>query len=120
MDTISVRIAQKVVDQLDAEIRKGGVVDAHLQDQLVVFQALAEGRSSIPGSEEALHSERERIERADEPFGDGSMHTKTARWVTSQLLPRITWIDRGRICEGAAWKASDAKDAESLEKLHIS
>ncbi|KAH7390172.1 RNA 3'-terminal phosphate cyclase-domain-containing protein [Cadophora sp. MPI-SDFR-AT-0126] len=99
-------IARKVVNELDVELKKGGVVDEYLQDQLVVFQALSGGRSSITGTLEALASDKERVDRTDEPFGDGSLHTTTARWVASQLLPQVKWIDGGRMCEGAGWKTS--------------
>jgi RNA 3'-terminal phosphate cyclase (ATP) len=75
-----------------------------------MFQALAEGRSSFPGSSEAMFSDRERVDRTDEPFGDGSSHATTARWVTSQLMPHAKWIDNGRICEGVAFKASPTMD----------
>jgi RNA 3'-terminal phosphate cyclase (ATP) len=105
-DQLSKEIARKVVHDLDIEVRKGGLVDEFLQDQLIVFQALAKGKSFIPGTLEAISSERERIDRTDDPFGDGSTHTTTARWVASQLLPQVKWIDKGRICEGASWKAS--------------
>jgi RNA 3'-terminal phosphate cyclase (ATP) len=105
-DEISTEIAQKVVDELDAELRKGGLVDEYLQDQLVIFQALSEGCSSIPGSSDALMSERERVDRTEVPFGDGSPHTTTARWVASQLLPCAKWIDNGRICEGVGWRVT--------------
>lgn len=103
-DNLATEVAQYVVDKLDMEIRKGGVVDEYLQDQLVIFQALAEGSSSIPGSKEALGSQSTRSDRTDQPFGEGSLHTTTARWVTSQLLPEVKWIDNGRICEGVGWK----------------
>jgi RNA 3'-terminal phosphate cyclase (ATP) len=107
LDELGTEIAQKVVDELDAEIRKGGTADEYLQDQLIVFQALAKGKSSIPGSAQALDSNKERVDQTDEPFGDGSTHTTTARWVTSQLLPHTKWIDNGRICEGVGWKDFD-------------
>jgi RNA 3'-terminal phosphate cyclase (ATP) len=104
-DQISTEIAQKVVDELDTELRKGGLIDEYLQDQLVIFQALAAGKSSIPGSSGALSSDRDRIDNTDGPFGDGSTHTTTARWVSSQLLPYAKWIDKGRVCEGVGWKS---------------
>jgi RNA 3'-terminal phosphate cyclase (ATP) len=106
VNQISTEIAQRVVDELDVELRKGGLVDEYLQDQLVIFQALAAGRSTIPGTSEALVSDRDRIDETDEPFGDGSAHTTTARWVASQLLPQAKWIDKGRICEGVGWKVA--------------
>lgn len=105
-DDLSTEISRKVVDELDAEVRKGGLVDEFLQDQLIVFQALAEGKSCIPGSRDTAKSDQDRVERMDEPFGDGSTHTTTARWVTGQLLPEVKWIDKGRACEGVAWKSA--------------
>lgn len=123
-------ISKRVVRDLDAELKKGGVVDEHLQDQLVIFQALAEGSSSIPGTEELLNSTRERVERTDEPFGEGSLHTTTARWVASQFLPAAKWIDKGRICHGVGWKQvapigtteDEASEltTKTISNLHIS
>jgi len=105
-DSLATEIAQYVVDQLDAQIRKGGVVDEHLQDQLIIFQALAEGNSSIPGSRRSIDSHTPRVDRTDrtdQPFGEGSLHTTTARWVASQLLPETKWTDNGRTCNGVGW-----------------
>jgi RNA 3'-terminal phosphate cyclase (ATP) len=99
-------IAQKVVHDLDTELKKGGLVDEYLQDQLVVFQALAAGSSSMPETSAALSSSKVRVDPTDGPFGDGSTHTTTARWVTSELLPHAKWIDNGRLCDGVGWKAS--------------
>ncbi|KAE8454418.1 hypothetical protein EG329_000040 [Mollisiaceae sp. DMI_Dod_QoI] len=114
-DQLSTEISQRVVDELDAEIRKGGLVDEYLQDQLIVFQALAEGKSSIAGTAEALASDRERMDRTDKPFGHGSLHTTTARWVASQLLPQVNWKDGGRTCEGAGWKTVDEEVEAAVE-----
>ena len=105
---LSSEIAQKVVRDLQMELEKGGLVDEYLQDQLVVFQALAEGGSSMPETSAALSSDRTRVDRTDEPFGSGSTHTTTARWVTSELLLRARWIDNGRICEGVGWGTTPA------------
>jgi len=102
---LATEISQKVVSELDIELQNNGVVDEFLQDQLVVFQALAEGRSSIPRST-SNGGYKTRLDRTEEPFGDGSTHTTTARWVASQLLPQAKWYDNGRVCEGVGWKAS--------------
>ncbi|KAK8061412.1 hypothetical protein PG994_007778 [Apiospora phragmitis] len=128
--TLSNEISRHVSKQLYEEVElRRGAVDEYLQDQLVIFQALAEGRTSFPrgdGDEEkpAANSARssvdvdgvdaalrdldleaeKRLKRdktTAEPFGDGSMHTKTARWVTSELLPGVKWFNRGSVCEGA-------------------
>lgn len=103
-DKIAIEIAQKVVDELDVEWGKGGMADEYLQDQLLIFQTLAIGRSTFPGSSETLSSINDQVSCIDEPFGEGSMHTTTARWVISQMLPQIRWFGDGLVCEGVGWK----------------
>ncbi|KAI0437565.1 RNA 3'-terminal phosphate cyclase-domain-containing protein [Xylaria telfairii] len=100
-------------------------VDEYLQDQLVVFQVLAEGRTTYwsraterlddeahldPAKEvdevnqrfEDLNvNETLRKDRTREPFGFGSTHATTARWVASELIPTVQWFNNGTICEGA-------------------
>lgn len=105
-DQIATEIAQKVVDELDVEVRKGGCVDEYLQDQLVIFQALAEGRSVIYDSAKEAEGDAgldEIFDRTNEPFGNGSLHTRSAKWVVNQLLPTVKWLDKGRVCEGIGW-----------------
>lgn len=104
-EEISTEIADRVVTDLDSELKNGGLVDEYLQDQLVIFQALADGRSTILGHELSSDS-KSRPDRTDEPFGDGSKHTTTARWVASQMLPQVKWYDNGQTCEGIGWKAN--------------
>ena len=70
MESHTKELVEKVVKDLRRELDHGGCVDEFLQDQLVVFQALAEGRSVIQ----------------DGHKGEGSLHTKTARWVVEQML----------------------------------
>ncbi|RYP07205.1 hypothetical protein DL764_002651 [Monosporascus ibericus] len=123
-DKLAAEISRKVCDDLHAEVAgRKGVVDGFLQDQLVIFQALAEGRTSFPrrhssrpneasaDGDEIADLERSvgsleleglvRRDKAHEPFGDGSLHARTARWVASELLPAVRWFDGGSICDGA-------------------
>jgi RNA 3'-terminal phosphate cyclase (ATP) len=104
-------ISRKLVKELYEEISMGGVVDEFLQDQLVIFQALADGRTCFPRGEAkdnleqsmaklVLDDEGLRKDKTDKPFGDGSTHTTTARWVTAELLPGVDWYNKGNICEG--------------------
>ena len=119
-------ISRKISKELYEEVSLGGVVDEFLQDQLVVFQALAEGRTSFrrgepkDGLEQTMavtaenttttaasagvnnsnDKKKMRREKADKPFGEGSTHTTTARWVTTELLPAVEWYNKGSICEG--------------------
>jgi RNA 3'-terminal phosphate cyclase (ATP) len=109
-EEISEELVKRVVKGLDRELNRGGVVDEHLQDQLVIFQALADGRSVISGCGPAGEM-RNRLDRTGEPFGDGTKHTTTARWVTSELLPNVRWYDGGQVCEGVGWKAGGVNSA---------
>lgn len=111
-------ISQAVAGDLYRQIRRGGAVDEYLQDQLVIFQALSEGRSSFSGTrllEEEVDEVNKRLEevhldqdwskdRVKGPLGDpdtDSRHTTTARWVTAEVLdPDISWFRNGNVCEG--------------------
>lgn len=164
--SLSENISRKVCRDLYGEIfgdrgseggRGGGIVDEYLQDQLVIFQALAEGLSSFPSTtttsssssssshddETSLEEKMENLTVHDDdnsntnksnesnpnnekttnkrlspsvrlrkdnrkttqsPFGEGSLHTTTARWVTTELLPAVTWYNDGRICRGVGMR----------------
>jgi RNA 3'-terminal phosphate cyclase (ATP) len=65
---------KKVSDDLLAEIEHGGCVDEFSRDQLVVFQALAKGRSRV--------NRGRRGEERVEP----SLHARTAMWVAQEIL----------------------------------
>lgn len=96
----------------------GSTVDKFLQDQLIIFQALAEGTTSFPraaapksGSDDDVEvasqdmaqlnlGERMKKDKTDKPFGYGSLHAQTARWVASEILPAVEWYNKGTICKG--------------------
>ena len=67
-----------------------------MQDQLVIFQALAEGRATVD-------SGRERY---------ASLHTKTARWVAEKVLG-IAFEDDG-VCQGMGFEVGEM----SSEKMN--
>lgn len=109
LDQTYQRLVAKVIRDLASELAHESCVDEHLQDQLVVFQALAEGESMVGGRE-------------------ASLHTKTARWVAEQLLGAR--FDNEGKCRGIGFKAgqrqwrrpaSEVSDglAESLERLDV-
>ena len=92
------RLVSKVVQDLNAELAHGGCVDEYLQDQLVIFQALAKGKSKIDG-------------------GSPSLHTLTARWVCEKMLG-IDFVDGH--CEGIGFAAGQTKwDRESKGTAEI-
>lgn len=82
-------LVKQVVRGLEDELRHGGCVDEYLEDQLVVFQALAQGRSWADGGKER----------------EASLHTRTARWVVESLLG--TTFDGKGACEGVGFRVGE-------------
>lgn len=74
LEKIVPTIVKKVSDDLLAEIEHGGCVDEHLRDQLVVFQALAEGKSQVDGG------------KRKDVLVEPSLHAKTAQWVAHEIV----------------------------------
>lgn len=124
--SMSESVATTVARALYDEVSTGGVVDEFLQDQLVIFQALANGLSafprgnsdptddnvSAPGIEEAMAAldltdkqatQGLRKDKTAEPFGEGTLHAKTARWMVSELLPKVKFYNKGKVCEGVGF-----------------
>ncbi|KAF3167563.1 hypothetical protein TWF788_011369 [Orbilia oligospora] len=67
-------MTRKVWGWVQEEIEHGGCVDHYLQDQLVIYQVLAEGQSLVDGG----------------ALGEGSLHTQTVRWVGSEVAD-VKW-----------------------------
>ncbi|KAG6009612.1 hypothetical protein E4U21_001979 [Claviceps maximensis] len=104
---------------LHKETTQAGTTDEFLQDQVVALQVLAEGYSTFSGggpatSEEDILAEKlgrlevkdgaeMRKEKTDEPFGNGSTHTTTARWVASALLPGAAFYHGGETVKGVGF-----------------
>jgi len=108
------RLVSRVVAELAAEIEHGGCVDEYMRDQLVVFQALAAGKSVVDGGE------------VDGRKVEQSLHARTAQWVVNMLLD-VEFDDRG-CCEGVGLRAGedyakrrggDGDLALLVDKLHI-
>ncbi|KAL8666084.1 MAG: hypothetical protein Q9202_001821 [Teloschistes flavicans] len=83
-------ITSTVIRELEKELERGGCVDEYMQDQLVVFQALANGRSTVNSGKDA----------------DATLHTKTARWVAEQLLGMS--FDEQGTCSGCGFKVGES------------
>jgi RNA 3'-terminal phosphate cyclase (ATP) len=79
-------MVKKVSDDLLGEIEHGGCVEEYARDQLVVFQALAMGRSRVFGGKKG--------EKVVEP----SLHARTAMWVCKEMLG-VDFDQEGE-CEG--------------------
>ena len=91
------QLVEQVWNELEAEIAHGGCVDEYMQDQLVVFQALAKGQAEV-----------------DDGKGRGSsLHTRTAKWVAEQVLG-VRFNQEGT-CEGVNFRVGE-KYWERAEK----
>lgn len=86
-----------------AECLHGGCLDEFAQDQMVIFQALADGQSSIEMGHGGRKGWRDatmtRRSVQGEMTGQGeSLHTRTVKWVCQEMLGRVLEED----CEGQA------------------
>ncbi|KAJ6446957.1 Homocysteine S-methyltransferase [Purpureocillium lavendulum] len=115
------QLSRTLCKRLYEEVELGGTVDEHLQDQVVLLQALAEGASSFPRHDDGYGADQQpvsgvtediaslsinagmRKEKTHEPFGHGSTHTQTARWVVSELLPRAEFYNKGDVVRGVGF-----------------
>lgn len=117
-DLVITKTSTAVSQNLFEEIERGGYADEFLQDQLVTFQALAEGISAFArgdrpsdvavvekatSSDGKISIEGVRKEKTVEPFGYGSLHAQTARWVVGELIPGATFYNKGNIVQGASF-----------------
>ncbi|KAF2276283.1 RNA 3'-terminal phosphate cyclase, partial [Westerdykella ornata] len=82
-------MVEKATKELISEVAKGGCVDKYLRDQLVVFQALAEGRSEVFAGDEGSGK------------GEEDLHARTAQWVASRVLG--VDFDEGGGCDGVGF-----------------
>lgn len=84
-------MAERVTNELAEEWASGGWVDEHLRDQLVIFQALAEGRSEVCAGNGG----------DGEEVREPSLHARTAEWVAKRMLG--VKFDHTGICEGVGY-----------------
>ncbi|KND87749.1 RNA 3'-terminal phosphate cyclase [Tolypocladium ophioglossoides CBS 100239] len=119
-DIFIAQLSNSLCRGLYEEVSQRGTVDEHLQDQVVAFQALAEGLSSFPRGDHPtevnaladgvggldISNRRMRREKTHEPFGHGSSHTQTARWVASEVLPHVEFYNRGDFVKGIGYSLS--------------
>ncbi|KAK5123837.1 hypothetical protein LTR85_002473 [Meristemomyces frigidus] len=83
-------MVERVTNELAEEWLSGGWVDEHMRDQLVIFQALAEGRSEVwAGMGE------------DGEVREPSLHARTAEWVAKQMLG-VRFYSEGA-CDGVGY-----------------
>ncbi|KAF1915900.1 RNA 3'-terminal phosphate cyclase domain-containing protein [Ampelomyces quisqualis] len=97
-------MVKKVLDDILAEIEHGGCVDEYMRDQLVIFQALADGKSHVSSGR-----------RGDE-LVHPSLHAKTAMWVAKEIIG-VNFDEEGG-CKGVGFRpGGQAKEEEKEADL---
>ncbi|KAG8627146.1 hypothetical protein KVT40_004629 [Elsinoe batatas] len=94
---------KNVTEDLARQWESGAYVDKHMRDQLVIFQALADGRSKIYGGN---------IEDETEDLRPPDLHAQTAEWVCSKLLGAT--FDGQGTCDGIALRGLEDQDVDLL------
>ena len=120
------KLVKRVVDELKDEIRSGSCVDEYMQDQLIVFQALMSGKSTINGGHEKSATTEGKVRGASTSRARSpSLHTRTAQWVAAEILG--TDFDDDGNCNGIGLVVGEDFGAraeqtlpDSLESLSIS
>jgi RNA 3'-terminal phosphate cyclase (ATP) len=105
---IVAQVVGTVARELIAECQKGGCFDEYAEDQIVVFQALAEGRGVIETGRK--HEKHKGKTAGVDGGGEGSLHTRTVRWVCQEMLGTVFDNDGG--CLG---RALDARETDVHE-----
>jgi RNA 3'-terminal phosphate cyclase (ATP) len=97
------KMVKQVASDLKDEVDHGGCVDEHLRDQIVVFQALAQGTSEVDGG----------MKSNDTPT-EPSLHALTTYWIAKQLLD--VEFDKSGNCTGLGMRAV-GDDPEILDTI---
>ena len=87
------QLVLQVVSELEHELKHGGCADEYLQDQMVIFQALAKGKAVMDNGK---------------GIGKGkevSLHTRTVRWVAERVLGVV--FDEEGACEGVSFRVGE-------------
>jgi RNA 3'-terminal phosphate cyclase (ATP) len=96
------KLVKKVVKDLVEEVESGACVDEHMRDQVVLFQALAEGRSRVDGG------------CVDDIAREPTLHTRTSEWVARQVLGKHVRFD-DESCEGIGLRAGEMFESATEE-----
>lgn len=126
--SLSKDISSKLTKSLEEEVNCECPIDQYLQDQLVIYQCLAEGRSSFPRSHKDqstefvlknLHPDFPLKEDSPttmisrESGTNDSQTTQSARYSASMVLSEAHFYNEGKVCIGAGIKAGVDKKVQS-------
>ena len=108
MNKVVSSLVRQVSLDLIGEIQHGGCADEYLRDQLVVFQALADGRSTVYGG------------KKDDIDMEPSLHARTAHWVAKEVIGVES--DKHGTCEGIGFTPDGGREIElvgDIQKLEV-
>jgi RNA 3'-terminal phosphate cyclase (ATP) len=134
-------LIRQASNTLSKEIASGACIDAYMRDHIVAYQALATGRCNIyPGSnelgeikgpddgeeeaaEESAGNERSEdvesnnatFETKDPTRRKGSLHSRTAWWVTQKVLG--TPFSPSGLCDGASFVVGSGPQIVSAQHV---
>ncbi|KIX94488.1 uncharacterized protein Z520_09874 [Fonsecaea multimorphosa CBS 102226] len=100
-----------VVRAFARECTRGSCVDEFAEDQLVIFQALADGASSVDVGKSGQCRNMAGGAEA------GSLHTRTVRWVCREMLGTV-FDGQGR-CEGRGMKREEGDFHGLRDELEV-
>lgn len=118
LERVAGEMAERVVGELRALLDEGRAMDRWMEDQVVVFAALAGSgtETTMATGKPAGSKKRKTAERSaggadedgrvneGEDAGGASLHTVTARWIANELLG-VEFNDNGE-CQGIGLKAA--------------
>lgn len=126
---LSSRLCKDLEDEVNAEVGGECPIDQFLQDQLVIYQTLAEGRSCFPRQSKdqtpesplkSLHGRLPLVEddhiEPKESLSNDSRHTLLARSVAKTVVTETKFYNQGKICKGAGLKVGEGVVKEQEKK----
>lgn len=132
--SLSKQISSQLAKDLEDESNGDCPIDTFLQDQLVIYQCLADGRSSFPrplknqSSEFALGNLHPDFPLTEDSLTTmtqrndtttDSQHTQLARYAAAMALPDAKFYNDGKVCVGAGVKAGIATTAGRSRKVPV-
>ncbi|PSS03196.1 RNA 3'-terminal phosphate cyclase-domain-containing protein [Coniella lustricola] len=120
----SSQVVKELESEVNGSLRGDCPIDVHLQDQLVIFQALAEGKTCFPrnrrdqSAEAALRNLHPDFPLKEDDLttlgfkdslSNDSEHAHRARYVAKMMLPDAKFYNGGKVCVGAALQAGGKK-----------
>lgn len=122
--SLSKQISSQLAKDLEDESSGDCLIDTFLQDQLIIYQSLAEGRSSFPrprkdqSTDLALRNLHPGFPLTEDSLTtmtlrnnmtSDSRHTQMARYAAAMVLADVKFYNDGKVCVGAGIKAGSAK-----------